>query len=175
MTASPGGDGLNSLYPLDTTVILRNLDGIREMKIVDFITGPKKTAREKTEILTGFKIPKKTWDYAAFHKLGRRKALAISVLSVNVLMDFDKDGIVSCAAVSLGSVAPTPRRIPDAEKLLVGAKVWDEKLEQAFVEAVRSGISPISDVRASGEYRRHAAGIYSARLAKQGFEWKGAR
>jgi carbon-monoxide dehydrogenase medium subunit len=69
----------------------------------------------------------------------------------------------------LGSAAPTVIRASEAEKVLIGAKLDDSVFEEAG-EAASAECSPVSDIHASEEYRRHLIKILTKRMAKAAWE-----
>ncbi|PIP36199.1 MAG: hypothetical protein COX20_07160 [Desulfobacterales bacterium CG23_combo_of_CG06-09_8_20_14_all_52_9] len=64
-----------------------------------------------------------------------------------------------------GSIGPTVLRFPEVENSLTGKNLSPETLETA-ADAIRKGVTPIDDVRASAEYRRQVAGNLLLRLLK---------
>ena len=93
--------------------------------------------------------------------------MAISVVSVGVLAEMEK-GRCNRARIALGAVAPTPRRAYGVEKLLVGQAVTEELIDQCC-EAIQEEIQPITDVRATFEYRRSMTSVLLKRLLQQVF------
>jgi CO/xanthine dehydrogenase FAD-binding subunit len=81
----------------------------------------------------------------------------------------DRSGVVREAKIALGSVAPTVVRSPETEKMLVGRKAGLGAIRDA-ANAVIKDICPISDVRSTAEYRRHAARILTRRALEQAIE-----
>jgi len=80
-----------------------------------------------------------------------------------VLLELDGD-TCSKARVAAGSVAPTPIRLPEVEALLAGRRLTDDVVAAASEAAMR-GVSPITDVRSTAEYRRQIVGVYLKRAA----------
>lgn len=155
-TASPAGDGLNAAYALDGKAILLSKAGERSVPLTEYVCGPRRTQRNADEILGFIEIPKRNWNFQKFFKVGLRNALAISVVNGVVAVE-EKDGIVTDIRVSVGAVAPTPVRIREAEAMLLGKVLSEELLEEA-AKLISSSVSPISDIRASAEYRAYMAG-----------------
>ena len=155
-TASPAGDGLNALWAFDTSLLLASREGERLVPLQNFVVGPRQTRLRQGELIAEIRIPKRSWDYQAFFKVGRRNALAISVVSGVVALCSDASGAISDVRVSLGSVAPTPLRITRTEELLRGRRLTPELIEQAAALA-RESVRPISDIRAGAEYRAYMA------------------
>ena len=93
--------------------------------------------------------------------------MAISVVSVGVLAEMEK-GRCNRARIALGAVAPTPRRAYGVENLLEGQTVTEELIDQCC-EVIQKEIQPITDVRATAEYRRSMASVLLKRLLQQIF------
>lgn len=161
-TASPAGDGLNALWGLDATVVLLSKGGLRRVPISEFITGPRQTALVSQEVISRIEIPKRESTREGFFKVGRRNALAISVVNGMVLMETDDQGTIIDARISLGCVGPTPLRITRAEEIIKGS-FPDAELLSRIEQVVQDDVQPISDGRASADYRRYVAGIYVSR------------
>jgi carbon-monoxide dehydrogenase medium subunit len=153
--ASPAADGALGLVALDSIVHIAGSKGKRALPITDFFTGSGETVLENHEIVTGFTVPvmdKDTWYH--FISIGRM-ALDISTISIAVTIT-KKGNKISKAIVALGSVAPTPLRLQEVEEYLQDKTLKDDEIIKA-AEMVSKGIKPISDVRASAEYRKEAA------------------
>jgi carbon-monoxide dehydrogenase medium subunit len=166
--ASPAADTAPALLVLDAEVILESLNGgMRTIAIDDFFVGVRKTARRPDELITAVRLPILPAHSAAnFYKLGLRKADAISVVGVAVRLTRDEAGHCTAARIALGSVAPRPLRAHAAEELLIGKPLTAEAIAEAARMAAEAA-SPISDVRASADYRRHTAGVLARRLLAQ--------
>jgi CO/xanthine dehydrogenase FAD-binding subunit len=136
--------------------------GERQVSLPEFITGPGSTCLRSDELLDSIFIPAPPEDAgAAFKKLGRRRALACSVVNAAALV-VGSGSDVREARLALGAVAPTPIRCRAAEAALTGV-AWNASQVTGAWERVSETIDPIDDVRASGAYRRAAA----VALAKQ--------
>lgn len=157
--ASPAGDVSTALLAFDAEVELRNLQATRRMKLVDFFLAPGRTAIAPDEIITAFFVP--TDVRSAWFKLGKREATAISVVAAAC-------GVNAAGRVhiALASVAPTPLRVTAAEAMLAEQGLTAETARAAG-EIVRETIKPITDHRASADYRRDTAGTMVTRLLTQ--------
>jgi CO/xanthine dehydrogenase FAD-binding subunit len=157
--ASPAADSAVPLLALKAQVKLQSLKTQRTLPLEKFFADYRKTAIRAGEILTevAFPVPDRTAKFA-YHKMGRRNAMAISVVSVAVLLKMEGD-TCSEAALALGSVAPTPIRLWEAESLLRSKKV-DLNLAKKCGELAAESIRPIGDLRASADYRRQMCAIY---------------
>lgn len=155
-TASPAGDGLNAAFALDGAVVLYSAAGERRIPLREYICGPRRTLRREDEVLAFVELPRHRFTREAFFKVGLRNALAISVVNGVVALDME-GGVVKDARVSVGAVAPVPLRITAAETLLCENVLTEELAEEAG-KLVTQSVSPISDLRASAEYRAYMAG-----------------
>jgi len=168
VTASPAGDSLPPLYVLEAEVELRSSRGSRRLPLAEFITGPGRTRLERSEVVAGVWVPKAPgFNRHHFEKVGRRKALAISVASLAALLELSDEGVVRRARLAWGSVGPTVIRSREVEELLEGRPLDQASLRRA-AEVARQVVQPISDLRASADYRRRVAGNLLLRLAVTG-------
>jgi CO/xanthine dehydrogenase FAD-binding subunit len=94
-------------------------------------------------------------------KLGRRNAFTLSVISVATVIKAE-DGTFQYVRMALGAVAPTPMRPKKAEEFLTGREVGESVIDQGARIAAEE-VSPISDVRASAEYRKDMAHVLTKR------------
>ena len=164
VTASPAGDTLPALYVLEAQVDLLAPSGRRRLPLAEFVLGPGRTALARDEVLAGVWIPPvegfNRWRY---QKVGQRQALAISLASLAALLEMDGNQVAR-ARLAWGSLGPTVVRAPQVEQLMAGAPLTLEGLAPA-ADAAREAVSPISDLRASADYRRQLAGNLVLRLA----------
>jgi CO/xanthine dehydrogenase FAD-binding subunit len=154
--ASPCGDTLAPLVALDAAFVLLSRTGGRTVPAEQFFVGPKKTVLRPGELLVEILIPApKLAGCSAFRMIGKRNGQAISQVNAAVWLAVEK-GAIREARAAVGSVAPIPLRLRRTEALLTGKAV--RRLDmQAVLAAVDAEIAPISDVRASVEYRRLVA------------------
>ncbi|MFZ1946137.1 MAG: xanthine dehydrogenase family protein subunit M, partial [bacterium] len=137
----------------------------RSVGIEDFIRGPGLTAIRPNELLTGisFREPGRE-TFSDFVKVGLRNAVAISVANAAILASL-KGGRFAEARVACGAVAPRPMRMRRVEALLKGESLTPELLRE--IERAAAGeCDPITDLRASREYRRHVVGVIVSRLVE---------
>jgi len=134
----------------------------RVVALEDFFTGPGRTVLQSDEVLVEFRIPASAPSTGkAYLKHGRRKAMELATVGVAVTLSLDA-GRVSHARIVLGAVAPTPIRARRAEALLLGEKPVDALLAAAAQAALEES-RPITDVRASADYRRQMVGVLTQR------------
>ncbi len=152
VTASPANDTISALRALGTEVSLASNRGIRSVSLDDFHTGVRRTVKAPDELVTGLTIrPMEPNERGLFLKLGLRKAQAISVVHIAIVLGFD-DRIVTSARIALGSVAPTIVRATDAEAALIGSPLDAATVGAAAVSAA-AAVTPIDDLRAPADYR----------------------
>ncbi|EPR37693.1 molybdopterin dehydrogenase FAD-binding protein [Desulfovibrio sp. X2] len=167
VTASPAGDTLPPLYALDAELELASRGGARRLPLAEFIAGPGKTLLGPGEIVSAVLVPVPEAGSGVvqhFEKVGRRKALAIAVVSLAALVRTGPGNVVVEARLALGSVGPTVVRCLNAERELLGRRLDQAALSRAAA-AVREEVAPIDDLRASAAYRRDVAGNLLLRLA----------
>jgi|WetSurMetagenome_2_1015567.scaffolds.fasta_scaffold15731_3 CO/xanthine dehydrogenase FAD-binding subunit len=162
--ASPAADTAPPLLALDAEVELASLDGIRRVPLVDFLVGVRKTLRRPDELLIAvrFPVPPDGSD-SHFHKVGLRKADAISVLSAAVAVTCDAAGRCTAVRIALGALAPRPLRATAAETLLVGEKLTPVAIARA-AHLAGEAVRPINDIRGSADYRRQVTEVIVRRL-----------
>ncbi|MBA4383687.1 MAG: hypothetical protein C0410_03035 [Anaerolinea sp.] len=167
-TASPANDTISALMALDAKLELLSSTGKRIVEISRFFIGVRKTTLLQNEIISDiyFKSLKKN-ERSCFIKVGLRNAQAISILNCAVVIGFEDKKIIK-SRIALGAVGPTVFRAVDAEECLKNQTVSDELFEKAGELASRSA-SPISDIRASGEYRQQMISVHVKRALHQAF------
>lgn len=169
--ASPAADSVPAMLALGAQIHLCSEKGQRELKLEDFFTGPGQTVLNDGEIVEKISFPvSKTPDGSAFVKLGKRKAVTLSIVSAAAYVKLSPDSrIIETARVAMGSVAPTPTNLKSAAALLKDKAV--EAIDwPGFYEAVRKEVSPIGDVRSSADYRQEVSGVIAGRALKRAIE-----
>lgn len=154
VTASPANDTITPLWALEARVTLQSVRGTRLLTFAEFFQGVRETALEPDEMIIDISFPAMAdYQIGTFLKLGLRRAQAISIVNVAIILSMLADTITQ-ARITLGSVAPTIVRAEDAERFLTG-KVLTRDLITHAGELAAQTIAPISDVRGSAEYRRY--------------------
>ena len=162
VNASPAADSAIALLVYDATVEIVGSEGARTLPVSEFFVGPGRTVLAPAEYIRAIRVPIPEKPMTAFfHKVGKRRALTISIASVGALLRVDGDTIRE-ARFAAGSVAPTPLRLTELEAFLEGRTLSDALVDEARALAARS-VSPIDDVRATAAYRRTVVGDLVAR------------
>ena len=120
----------------------------------DFFLGPGKNARSEDEVMTEVQVPAPDGRAKSnFMKLSRRKGMDLSIVNAATLFTPDSsDEVCADIKIALGAVAPVPMRAKKAEQTLKGKKLEPNTVREAALMA-QEEVAPISDVRASAEYR----------------------
>ena len=157
VNASPAADSAIPLLLHETEINIVGPNAERWTRLEDFFVSPGKTTLETSEFVRRLRLPLLDRDYIPFfHKVGKRNALTIAIASLGVLLHVE-GGVISDCRLAVGSVAPTPRRLRAIEGQLIGRTLDSSTVAEARALIVEA-ISPISDVRASAEYRKNVIG-----------------
>ena len=166
MDASPAADLAPPLLAQDAVVELASTKGERSLPLSDFFLDYRKTAVRPEELVTTIVIePLRSGDRCAYYKLQLRRAMAIAVLGVAVVLRMEEN-VCTEAAIALGAVAAVPYRVRPAEGILRGKEIGEAEIEAAAVAAEDSA-RPIDDVRASAAYRKKMCGVLVRRLLRK--------
>ncbi len=170
VNASPAADLATPLIAYDALAVIADQSGERDVPLSRFFTGPGQTVLKPGEILTAIKIQKiSSRTGAKFTKLGKRKAMAIAVVSAAVRISLNEEGKIQTARIALGSVAPVPLRVPKAEEVLEG-NTPDEELFAKAGQTASDECSPITDLRSTGEYRKKMVAVLVRRVLSAAWE-----
>jgi|CXWL01.1.fsa_nt_gi carbon-monoxide dehydrogenase medium subunit len=162
ITASPANDTITPLMALGASVTLLSTRGERTIPLKDFYTGVRKNVMQADEMLVDISFPALTkTQRGTFIKLALRRAQAISLVNVAVILNLKADTVQS-ASITLGAVTPIITHAVEAEQFLAKKKLTDKNIAQAAELAVKSA-HPIDDVRGSASYRREMVKVITAR------------
>ncbi len=163
VTASPANDTIVPLVALNAELKIRSLEGERQIALCDFYTGVRKHVLQPDELVTEIIFPGMGADQRGeYLKLGLRKAQAISLVNMAVVLTFEGDKIGS-ASITLGAVAPTIIHASEAEAYLIGKELSESVIEQT-ADLARAAARPIDDIRSSADYRQEITRV----LVKRG-------
>jgi CO/xanthine dehydrogenase FAD-binding subunit len=168
--ASPAGDSHPPLLAGRTEVEAASVRGTRRIPLEDFYTGVKRNALEPDELIRAIWV-RPAAGPEQFCKIGTRNAMVISVAAFGLALHPDTRTV----GTGIGSAAPTPRRAPEAERLLAEALdadgLWEshgpmpDSIAREFGERVKAAASPIGDVRGTAAYRLHSLSVMARRAA----------
>jgi carbon-monoxide dehydrogenase medium subunit len=165
-SAVPSADTAPALLVSGAKLKLRNDQGIRVVPIEEFFTGPRRTVLRDDELLAEIQLPDLTpGNKGVYLRYSLRKAMALASASVAVMMN-SEDQYCKDIKIALGAVAPTPHRATGAEVVLRGQHLDNELIGEAARVASEEA-QPISDIRASADYRRELVRVLTARAVKQ--------
>jgi carbon-monoxide dehydrogenase medium subunit len=164
--AAPSADTAPSLIGLEAKAKLIGPDGERMIALEDFFTGPGESVLKPGELLVEIQVPPVPGSSKSVylkHSIRGSIDLAIVGVAATVTMDGERCQDVR---IVLGAVAPTPMKAKEAEKVLKDKKIDDDLIERAS-QAVLNECRPITDVRASAEYRREMVRVFTRRALKE--------
>ena len=169
MNASPAMETGGPLLCFDATATLHGKSGIRWVAVADLFTGPGTTSAHPDELLTAIDVPlpaERTG--SCYLRLEYRRQMEIAVVGATAVVTLDETGDVTDAKIAITALAPTIRRVPEAEAALVGTAGGDEAA-RAAADAAAAAAAPISDVRASDAYRRAMTAVITRRAVEAAF------
>jgi carbon-monoxide dehydrogenase medium subunit len=164
---SPAADMATPLLVLDAAVVMCDARSRRKLPLAEYLAGAR-TRRYARSLLVEVVVPAPPdgkgcrW---SFQKLGRT-AVDISLVNVAAGLQLDSRGRVKWARIALGAVAPTPMRASGAEQRMTGRILNQALLAEIAAEVARE-VSPISDARASAEYRREICSVLARRALEE--------
>jgi CO/xanthine dehydrogenase FAD-binding subunit len=164
--AVPSADTAPALLTLEASLKLTSQKGERIVNIEDFFTGPNETVLTDEEILQEIHVPNlPPRSRGRYLKLTPRRSMDLAIVGVAAVV-VAKDGICNDIRIALGAVAPTPTRARRAEDIVRGQKLSDDVIERAAQIAAEE-CCPISDHRASAEYRCDMVEVLTKRAIRQ--------
>jgi CO/xanthine dehydrogenase FAD-binding subunit len=162
MNASPAMEVGGPLMCFGAAVTLRSQGGKRSVAVADLFAGPGRTTAGPGELLTEVAVPRPPdATGSCYARLEYRQQMEIAVVGATAVVRFVGDR-VGAAKVAITALAPTVRLVPASEEALVGSDGGRAAAELA-AQAAAEASEPISDVRASEEYRRAMAAVLARR------------
>ncbi len=162
--ASPAADCIPPLIVLNAICVIAGPNGLSEISVEEFCTGPGQTALAKGEMLVSLKLPAPQQNSSSYYlRFIPRNEMDIAVVGAgaSVTLDEAKERIVS-ARIALGAVAPTPLFAEEASALLSDREISDDAIDEA-AQAAQAIARPISDMRGTSEQRTHLVGVLTRR------------
>ncbi|GAB1386539.1 xanthine dehydrogenase small subunit [Melaminivora sp.] len=164
---SPIGDSMPLLIALGAQVELASLRGSRRLALEDFYTGYRQTALAADELLSFIHLPApQPGQLLAAYKVSKRFDDDISAVCLVLNLQLRGDGLIGQARIGAGGVAATPARARQTEALLSG-QPWSQASAERAAAALQAEFDPISDMRASSQYRREILGALVLRLWRE--------
>jgi xanthine dehydrogenase small subunit len=157
---SPIGDAAPVLMALGATLLLRRGERLRRLALDDFYLDYMKTALEPGEFVQAVEVPRRAQSgpreqRVQAYKVSKRYDSDISAVCAALAITLEGERIAD-VRLAFGGLAATVRRAAGAEAALRG-RVWDEAALAAAQAALAQDYAPLSDLRASAEYRRSVA------------------
>lgn len=152
--AVPSADTAAPLLTLEAVLSVKSVDVERKVPIGELFAGVRRTTLKKNEIVTDIFVPEPDPKAVmAYYKNPCRKALDLAIAGVATYVVMDGD-VCRDARIAMSAVAVVPKRAFEAEAMLKGQVLTDELINAAAEHAALHECSPISDIRASADYRR---------------------
>jgi|ETNmetMinimDraft_35_1059890.scaffolds.fasta_scaffold80011_2 carbon-monoxide dehydrogenase medium subunit len=164
--AAPSADSAPPLLVLDAHLEIASAKERRQVPLTSFFTAPGQIALIADELLTAIVVPPQPPDARAVYlRNSPRRALDLAIVGVAVKL-WVADGKFQ-GRIALGAVAPTPLRAVQAEALLASNQSSDDDTLMTVAKCAAEEAAPISDVRATAEYRREMVEVLTFRALKQ--------
>ncbi|MBI4965445.1 MAG: xanthine dehydrogenase family protein subunit M [Desulfomonile tiedjei] len=167
--AAPSADSAPPLMTMGAEVTLVSLKGERRLPLNQFFKGPGITVMENGEIMTSIRVPAPPpKSGASYKRISCRCGVDIAAVGVGVMAVFNGKGCKE-AGIVLGAVAPVPLRATKTEGLMKGQAWTKELIEQGGDQAAEEA-KPITDVRATAEWRKRMVAVLTRRALEEAYE-----
>lgn len=167
--AAPSADSAPPLMTMGAEVTLVSLKGERRLPLNQFFKGPGLTAMEHGEIMTSIHVPvPPPKSGASYKRVSCRCGVDIAAVGVGVMAVFNGKGCKE-AGIVLGAVAPVPLRAIKTEGLMQGQE-WTQELIQQGGDQAAEEAKPISDVRATADWRKRMVAVLTRRALEEAQE-----
>ncbi len=160
---SPIGDAMPVLIALNAHIALASLNKQgdvteRILPLESLYTGYKQNCMATGEVLSWIRVARPTaTEWMQAYKISKRQEDDISAVALAIRVDMNTSNKVSAVSIGAGGVGPVPARATHAEQAMLG-QAWQLETIQAAQRALAQQFSPISDMRASAEYRAQVLG-----------------
>jgi aerobic carbon-monoxide dehydrogenase medium subunit len=175
--ASPSAEMAPALITLGAKARIAGAEGERTVPLEDFFVSPGVTVLADRELLTGVSLPPPAPNSnSVYCKYAIRKEAEVAIVGVAVSLTLTQPGnVCKDIRIALGAVAPTPIRAKGAEAVLRDKQISEALIEESSLRAMEEA-RPITDVRASADYRREMVRVFTRRAMEQTFaRWKGGK
>jgi carbon-monoxide dehydrogenase medium subunit/xanthine dehydrogenase FAD-binding subunit len=154
--ASPAADSIPPLIALGSELKIASTRGERSVNVEDYFSNNAVYGLKENELLIGIEFDKiKENEILSFSKLGLRKALAISRITLSMLIGLDNEQRIENIRVASGSIGKYPMREIDVEKALLGRKINDDTSKLAIM-ALHKSMDQRLKGRSTYPYKRRA-------------------
>jgi len=166
--AAPSAESAPALIGLSAVVKILGLEGERVVPLEDFFTGPGGTILKKEELLVEIQVPIPSPNARGIYlKHSTRGTIDLAIVNIAVVITLgSQNEVCEDIKIVLGAVASTPMRIKKAEEVL-RSKRFDEDLVNQSAQVASGEAHPISDVRASAEYRKEMVRVFTKRAIRE--------
>ncbi|MGP1442173.1 MAG: FAD binding domain-containing protein [Anaerovoracaceae bacterium] len=165
--SGPSAETPASLICYDAEMVLVKKGAERKIPVKDFITGNRKNVLEDGELIKTIILPEPAKNtFVKYAYVGLRSSMEIDVANMCIRVDMDGD-VIKDAMCVMGSVAIKPLISEAVPAAIIGKKITDEAMIEAAGKAAQSEVHPISDVRASAEYRVDVIGALARRILRE--------
>lgn len=168
--ASPAADAVPALIAARATCRLISANGERQVPVEEIIVSPGRTCLRQDEFIVSFQLPARATRSAdAYLRMTPRTEMDIAIAGAAVSLSLDESGMIIDSHVVLGAVSPVPVLGVAAGRILLGSRL-DDDVMQRFRRQVSVMCRPISDKRASAEYRTDVSAVLAARAARIAYD-----
>lgn len=167
--ASPGADTVPGLIAAEAVARIVCPGGERLLPLENFFEGPGKTALRVGEILTGFRVPApRPLTGGSYKKYSIRGDADLAIVGVAARLTVDENGAVQRARIVLGAAGPIPLRARNAEQLLLERRPDEDLFKEAALAAAQES-RPITDQRATAQYRKEMIKVWTGYALRDAF------
>jgi len=169
--AAPSADSAPALLCMQAKILLASSNETRSVDLQDFFTGPGKTSIRSGELVVGIEVPNPPdGSVGCYMRHTLREEMDIATAGVAAMLVFSPEKTeIKEARIALGAVAPTPMRARSAEAVLSGKALTVSAIEAASIKAAEEA-RPVTDMRASAEYRRELVKVLTRRTLQKACE-----
>ena len=165
--AAPSADLVPILVALEGQATVSSADGKRQIDIENLITNPGVIDIQPGELIENVKIPANTGKFTnSYIRFTPRAEMDIAVVGIGVSIGLNSDSTVSHCKIALGAVTPKPVRAVEAENYIIGKQLNNNNVKEV-ASLINKSAEPITDIRASAEYRLDLLPVIGERAIKQ--------
>jgi carbon-monoxide dehydrogenase medium subunit len=167
--ADPAADEPAPTLAYDATIRAVGPKGGRDIPAREYFRGTFETALAADEILAEIRFPAPAGCTGGAYAKFAHPASGFAVTGVAAVVTIKADGTVERAAIAVAGAAAAAYRATAAERALAGSKGDAKAIADAAAKAA-DGITALSDLAASGEYRKHLVTVYAKRAIERAIQ-----